>query len=586
MKRNYFNILADEIKHEQVLSIAPANKPVSKIKIGALLLLVLFFLVLLPQQIEAAQTPEESLNDVTNELLLKVSDASVEEIIRLIHEGADVNVIDIDSLIPLTIEEIVRIGNESESGNDLDKGEMTPLMYAAKSNPNPEVIRVLIENGADVKAATKIGWTPFMYAAMSNSNPEVLRVLIENGADVNAVTRVRATPLIYAVKYNSNPDIIRVLIENGADVDIVDSRNRNMLYYAVTGKFYDIQYSKYNMVSRVSEDIDFNLYHPWSSKAQLSKLDSPTSLLIRGDYPKLDGATLAYPIYAALANEIYAVSEKSELQQYLTCSKTSEAYTRLINGETDVIFVLQPSDEQLQSAKDAGVELHFTPLAKDAFVFLVNDGNPVSSLSIEQIRGIYLNTITNWQDVGGNNIEIAPYQRQENSGSQTTMIKEVMKGEKLPEPIKERISSGMTFIVLDVAASYPNHEWAIGYSFRFFTSEMMRSIFEDREKMADYFQLLLSLIPTSDPNSNEIHEYYQSKILGADDLKKNIKLLAVDGYAPNEENIRNGKYPFIVNLYAVTAGSSNPHIQELITWLLSPQGQELIEKTGFVGVKR
>jgi phosphate transport system substrate-binding protein len=51
-------------------------------------------------------------------------------------------------------------------------------------------------------------------------------------------------------------------------------------------------------------------------------------------------------------------------------------------------------------------------------------------------------------------------------------------------------------------------------------------------------------------------------------------------------DIRNGTYPFTVDVYAVVRDDSrsNPRIQELIDWMLSPQGQELIEKTGYVGV--
>jgi phosphate transport system substrate-binding protein len=43
-------------------------------------------------------------------------------------------------------------------------------------------------------------------------------------------------------------------------------------------------------------------------------------------------------------------------------------------------------------------------------------------------------------------------------------------------------------------------------------------------------------------------------------------------------------YPLTVDVYAVTAGTSNPYAQEFIDWMLSSQGQDLIEKTGYVGV--
>jgi phosphate transport system substrate-binding protein len=268
----------------------------------------------------------------------------------------------------------------------------------------------------------------------------------------------------------------------------------------------------------------------------------------------------------------------------VSCSRTENAYNKLISGEVDMIFALQPSDEQLQAAKNAGVELHLTPVAKDGFVFFLNSQNPVDGLSVRQIQDIYLKNITNWQDVGGNNREILPYQRQENSGSQTAMVKEVMKGEKLPPPLQEQIPRGrsMAGIVFEVAlAQYQNKEEAIGYSFRFFTEEMMRDVFNERKNAAEYFQLLVDLISLYDADSNEKRKKYQSEIKS---LRNPIKLLLVNGIAPSEDNIRNGTYPFTVDLFAVTAGTSNSHVEKLISWILSKEGQELVRQTGYVGI--
>ena len=67
---------------------------------------------------------------------------------------------------------------------------------------------------------------------------------------------------------------------------------------------------------------------------------------------------------------------------------------------------------------------------------------------------------------------------------------------------------------------------------------------------------------------------------------ENIKLLAIDGIEPTAENIKNGKYPYIVNVYLVTREDvKNPNLDSLINWLLSAQGQEMIESIGYVGVK-
>ena len=127
-------------------------------------------------------------------------------------------------------------------------------------------------------------------------------------------------------------------------------------------------------------------YWPWNPFNELAGLDTPASLVLSRDFPTIDGSTSFVPIFAAVANEIFQVDDKDELQKYIRCSRTARAYDRLIGGEVDLIFVLQPSDEHLAAAKNAGVELHLTPIAKEAFVFFVIGRNPVSGLSIEQIQ--------------------------------------------------------------------------------------------------------------------------------------------------------------------------------------------------------
>ena len=304
------------------------------------------------------------------------------------------------------------------------------------------------------------------------------------------------------------------------------------------------------------EDTNYALYAymPWSRRNRLAKLDAPASLIISGDYPLLDGATAFFPVYSAVASQVYQVGEKSELENYITCSRTTRAYTELIDGKVDLIFVLQPSDEQMEVARRAGVELRLTPVAREAFVFFVNTSNPVSGLTLEQIQNIYLKKITNWRQVGGDDKRILPFQRPENSGSQTAMVKEVMKDKRLPLPLQEEWGRTMVGLYREVAR-HRNLEEAIGYSFRFFTQEMM-------------------IVPRDSKRA----------FPAPPGEAEPVKLLAVNGVAPTVENIRSGIYPFTTDVYAVTAGTKNSRVPELINWLTSPQGQELIEKTGYVGV--
>jgi len=66
-----------------------------------------------------------------------------------------------------------------------------------------------------------------------------------------------------------------------------------------------------------------------------------------------------------------------------------------------------------------------------------------------------------------------------------------------------------------------------------------------------------------------------------------IKLLSVEGVYPSKETIQNGRYPFSDSFYAIyiDTADKNENIDVFIEWILSSQGQELIEKTGYTPIK-
>lgn len=279
-------------------------------------------------------------------------------------------------------------------------------------------------------------------------------------------------------------------------------------------------------------------YIPFSQDNLLVKVRQP-GLVIRSDFPRIDGATAAYPIYAAAAEAIYVGVDSKEGMDLVDSSTTPKAYEKLIKGEVDVIFAAQPSAQQRADAEATGVKLSVTPIGREAFVFFVHKENPVRGLTTEQIRCIYTKSIRNWAEVGGANDKIVPFQRPAGSGSQTALEQKVMQGEKLPPALREEFARGMGGIMQRVA-SYQNSREAIGYSFRFFATTMN---------------------PT-----------------------EGIKLLEIDGVAPTRETIRSGAYPYTVELYAITAGTKNPHAKEFVDWFLTPAGQKLIDDTGYVSL--
>ena len=176
-----------------------------------------------------------------------------------------------------------------------------------------------------------------------------------------------------------------------------------------------------------------------------------------GTYPMLDGSTVCVPMAVEFARQHLGLSDK-DASYFVDFQTTDTAYRSVIEkrvgglgsiDETimeekpvDLIVVTEPSEDELELAKAYKVELDIRPVCYDAFVFITHKDNPVDSLTVDQIQKIYSGQITNWKDVGGRDEAIVPYQREEDSGSQTAMEKQVMQGKKMIEPNTVNVAGG------------------------------------------------------------------------------------------------------------------------------------------------
>ncbi|EAS3207653.1 PstS family phosphate ABC transporter substrate-binding protein [Salmonella enterica] len=117
------------------------------------------------------------------------------------------------------------------------------------------------------------------------------------------------------------------------------------------------------------------------------------------------------------------------------------------------------------------------------------------------------------------------------------MLAKVMKNTRMMSPQETEVVSVMDGMI-KVIAEYRNTYGAIGYTFRYYATQM--------------------------------------------NADKNIKQLAVNGIAPTVDNIRNGTYPYTVDVYMVTREHPTAETQKLVDWFLSPQGQQLVQDVGYV----
>lgn len=328
------------------------------------------------------------------------------------------------------------------------------------------------------------------------------------------------------------------------------------------------------------------------------------------DYPRVDGSTSTHPLDMALACEMNGIPwawvspgmdwkglEKGpelrvtpiisnpgdtaqraladQIKSRINHNGTNPSYVSLINRQSDLILVARaPSEDELKLAREKGVELETTAVARDALVFVVNQLNPVENLSLDQLRGIYSGKIKSWTQVGwaekpapdsGANpeatvaalppsvfrrrnenfkdMDIVPYTRNRNSGSQELLDALVMRGLPRIEAITESDPMTMIMEMYPVIDTIAEDGYGLCYTVYYYEEFMYKSAF--------------------------------------------VKTLAVDGVAPVAETIATGKYPLTADVYAVIRNDEAPAspARKLLEWILSDDGQKAVAKSGYVRIR-
>ena len=136
----------------------------------------------------------------------------------------------------------------------------------------------------------------------------------------------------------------------------------------------------------------------------------------KNEFPKLDGSTATIPLGQMMYRMSTGATELDAATD-IKFSKTTESYIKLLNSEVDLVIAYEAGDKAKNYPGYS--DLIIEPIGMDALVFLCNQKNPVDNLSTDDIKGIYTGKIRNWRDVGGEDKDIIPFQRPENSGSQT-----------------------------------------------------------------------------------------------------------------------------------------------------------------------
>ena len=253
------------------------------------------------------------------------------------------------------------------------------------------------------------------------------------------------------------------------------------------------------------------------------------------NYPNMGGSLAALPLGEAVTSAVLGMDRDMASTMITFEGSTTDNYMALVDGSFDILLAYEPSEEAKTYAEENDFEYEMAPIGVDALVFICSKDNSVQSLTIDQIKSIYTGKTTNWEEVGGKNIDIIPYQRNKDSGSQTLFDKLINLGDKLMTPQKNQIVKSMIGL-LEAVADYQNAEGALGYTVYYYLTNM------ETDKL------------------------------------NTSKILAVNGVRPSNETIGSGEYPLTNDFYVVISKDAPENSPEriLYNWIKSEQGKQLV----------
>lgn len=214
----------------------------------------------------------------------------------------------------------------------------------------------------------------------------------------------------------------------------------------------------------------------------------------------------------------------------------------LINGTVDIANASrQIKTEEIETAKANGVDPREFVVSRDAIAVIVNPGNPIEQLTIQQVSDIFSGKYTNWRELGGEDRPIVRLSRESNSGTHV-----------------------------------------------YFLENVLRQGDSENETLFSQDTLLL---PSSEGIVSEVRD--NPNAIGYDGLgyiTPELKVIAIakdidNSYViPSIDTVNDGTYPIARDLYMYTAGEPTGVLKDYLEWIVSPEAQQIVTDLGFVPV--
>ena len=243
----------------------------------------------------------------------------------------------------------------------------------------------------------------------------------------------------------------------------------------------------------------------------------------------IEGSTTVLPISQAIAETM--MDTNKDLDISVRGGGSGVGITSIAAGTCDIGQSSRPiKDDELQKAAAKGKNIKAHVIAMDGIAVIVNPSNPVSAFSKKQVLDIFTGKISNWKEVGGSDMKIVVVSRDSASGTFEAF------GELALNKQKVRADALMQASNQGVAVTITKTPGAIGY-------------------------------------------------VGVGYVTSAVKAVPIDGINVTKQTVLSGKYPYARPLFLYTNGAPTGSAKMFIDFLVSAQGQKIVEEQGFVGLK-
>ena len=249
----------------------------------------------------------------------------------------------------------------------------------------------------------------------------------------------------------------------------------------------------------------------------------------------IKGSDTVLPL-TQLEAETYMKSKPSA-RVTVTGGGSGVGFAALVDGSTEIAMTSRKiklnEKMKLQEQKQAYKEVI---IAYDALAVVVNPANKVSKLTREQLSDIFTGKITNWKQLGGDDMKIVVYSRESSSGTYEFFKDHIMDKKNFASSVLSMPATGA------IIQSVSQTKGAIGY-------------------------VGLAYV---DKNVKDISVSFDGKVFAKATL----------------ENAQNKTYPVVRPLYFYYLSSNEAKVKPFVDYILSPTGQALVLKSGYIPLKK